>query len=75
MTFPNGASAIESTLKCEIKDQQILEIKDGVSERYTSYTDDLAMGLFVTIFAMKFSCNVLARALSSGLFSEASNKP
>lgn len=44
MTFPNGASAIESTLKCEIKDQQILEIKDGVSERYAAYKGDLKVG-------------------------------
>ena len=42
--FPFGAFAMEGTLKCEVKDQQILVIKDGVSERYTSHKDDVKVG-------------------------------
>jgi hypothetical protein len=35
---------LEGTMKCNIKDQQILEIKDGVSKRYTNYEGDLKVG-------------------------------
>ena len=44
IAVPQVAVAFEGMLKCKVGAQQILEIKDGASETYSSYKGDLIVG-------------------------------
>src|SRR5210317_625076 len=42
--FTLPAHALEGTLNCEIQNQNLLEINDGVANQYKGYKDDLVVG-------------------------------
>lgn len=64
-------STEETTLFCQIKDQQILDIKEGIAQRYSGYSDgvenDMTVRIVITYGLNKFDVKTIENPAMTSL--------